>query len=67
MWLRESGIYSGKTVAGELLFCPEESVSRGEFIAMCVALTQQQPELLETGLIDGTTRPCGSSPMSVPP
>ena len=62
VWLRESGIYSGKTVAGELLFCPEESVSRGEFIAMCVALTQQQPELLETGLIDGDDTPLWLQP-----
>ncbi len=51
-WLQESGIYQGKTVAGAPLFCPDETVSRGEFIAMCVTLTGQEPQRLETGFID---------------
>ena len=57
MWLKENGIYRGNSVAGKLLFAPEEQVSRGEFTAMCVALTQAQPELLETGFIDGDEMP----------
>ena len=44
VWLREEGIYSGKTVAGQLLFCPDETVSRGEFIAMCVGLVGMDEE-----------------------
>ncbi len=62
MWLKESGIYRGSSVAGELLFSPEETVTRGEFTAMCVALTQQQPELLETGFIDGSDMPLWLQP-----
>ena len=62
MWLKENGIYRGSAVAGKLLFAPEEQVSRGEFTAMCVALTQAQPELLETGFIDGDEMPLWLQP-----
>ena len=62
MWLKENGIYRGCSVAGKLLFAPEEQVSRGEFTAMCVALTQAQPELLETGFIDGDEMPLWLQP-----
>ncbi len=62
MWLKDSGIYRGRSVAGKLLFSPEEQVSRGEFTAMCVALTQTQPELLETDFIDGDEMPLWLQP-----
>lgn len=45
-WLREKEVYCGETVSGHLLFQPEEPVTRGEFIAMCVSLTAD--ELTET-------------------
>lgn len=45
-WLREKEVYCGETVSGHLLFQPEEPVTRGEFIAMCVSLTTN--ELTET-------------------
>ena len=62
MWLKENGIYRGSSVAGTLLFSPEDTVTRGEFTAMCVALTQAQPELLETGVIDGEDMPLWLQP-----
>ena len=62
MWLKENGIYRGSSVAGKLLYSPDETVSRGEFTAMCVALTQAQPELLETGFIDGDEMPLWLQP-----
>lgn len=62
MWLKENGIYRGSSVAGTLLFSPEAQISRGEFTAMCVALTQAQPELLETGFIDGEDMPLWLQP-----
>ena len=61
-WLQESGIYQGKTVAGAPLFCPDESVSRGEFIAMCVSLTGKSPQRLETGFIDTDNTPLWLQP-----
>lgn len=45
-WLREREVYCGETVSGHLLFQPEEPVTRGEFIAMCISLTSE--ELTET-------------------
>lgn len=45
-WLQEEEIYCGETVSGHLLFQPDEPVTRGEFIAMCVSLTAD--ELTET-------------------
>lgn len=62
MWMKETGLYRGNSVAGELLFSPDETVTRGEFTAMCVALTQAQPELLETGFIDGDDMPLWLQP-----
>ncbi len=62
MWMKETGLYRGSSVAGELLFSPDETVTRGEFTAMCVALTQAQPELLETGFIDGDDMPLWLQP-----
>lgn len=57
-WLREMSVYSGETVSGNLLFQPEETLSRGEFIAMCVALTAQDaPETVSTGFADESSMP----------
>ena len=63
-WLREMGVYSGETVSGHLLFQPEEAVNRGEFIAMCVALTASQEDLeaMTTGFADEAEMPTWLSP-----
>lgn len=58
-WLREEGIYSGKTVSGQLLFAPEEHVTRGEFIAMCAGMMglEEDAEVLSTGFADEDQTP----------
>ena len=63
-WLREMGVYSGETVSGHKLFQPDETVNRGEFIAMCVSLTSTQEELdaLTTGFADEAETPAWLSP-----
>lgn len=33
-WLRQTGIFSGETVSGQLCFSPEESVTQGQFLVM---------------------------------
>ncbi len=38
MWLREQDIYAGRTIAGNLCFEPDRTVSRGEFLAMAMKL-----------------------------
>ena len=35
-WLRNTGLFSGETVSGQLCFQPQKTVSHGEFIAMVV-------------------------------
>ena len=35
-WMRHNGIFTGEQVNGRLMFCPEKTVSRGEFLAMAV-------------------------------
>ena len=41
--LSEHGIYTGETIGTSRCFCPQESVTRGEFLAMCMALTGRAP------------------------
>lgn len=59
MWMRESGLYGGEVVADELCFCPEKSVTRGEFLVMAMKLAGIQPEigLLTSGFADQDTAP----------
>ncbi len=59
VWLRENGVYAGETIAGQLLFQPEEPLSRGEFISMCVGLTNrlEDQENLKTGFSDEAETP----------
>lgn len=40
MWMANTGLYSGSQVAGENCFCPEENVSRGNFLAMAMKLLE---------------------------
>lgn len=35
-WLRNEDIFTGEIVGGKLCFCPEQTVSRGQFMAMLV-------------------------------
>ena len=39
-WLRNTGLFSGEQVGGELCFQPEKTVSRGEFLSMLVNLLE---------------------------
>jgi hypothetical protein len=63
-WLRETGIYSGKTVAGQLLFGPEETVTRGEFIAMCAGMTGlvETDQTVSSGFADEADTPAWLGP-----
>lgn len=63
-WLREMNIYTGETLSGHLLFQPDETVTRGEFIAMCISLTSDQEDLesIPTGFADETDTPDWLSP-----
>ncbi len=35
-WLRNTGLFTGESISGEICFYPEKAVSRGDFLAMAV-------------------------------
>ena len=51
MWLQEAGLFTGATVGGNLCFCPDEPVSRGEFLVMVMQLVDAEADT--TGLTSG--------------
>ena len=59
MWLREKGIYTGRTIAGNLCFEPERAVCRGEFLAMTM-------QLLSLDRTDPTVSSCFADEASAP-
>lgn len=67
MWLREQGVYGGQTLSGRLLFQPEQTVSRGEFLAMAMNLLDIEPcaEALSTGFADEDATPVWMRPYLV--
>ncbi len=44
LWMRASGLMEGSQVTGRLCFRPEETVSRGEYLVMTMALAGLAPE-----------------------
>ena len=53
-WMRNSGIFSGETVSGQLCFSPEETVTRGQFLAMLMETLELPVDraVTETGFLD---------------
>lgn len=53
-WMRNTGIFSGETVSGQLCFSPEETVSRGQFLAMLMETLELPVDhsVTETGFLD---------------
>jgi hypothetical protein len=37
--LAERGVFTGRQIAGCYFFCPDETVTRSEFLAMCMGIT----------------------------
>lgn len=64
MWLRENGLYSGRTIAGNLCFEPDSAVSRGEFLIMCMKLSglEQSDTTVTTGFADELETPVWQQP-----
>lgn len=59
LWMRSSGLFGGETLADQLCFCPEKTVTRGEFLVMAMKLADVPPEigLLTSGFADQDTAP----------
>jgi len=62
--LAESGVYVGACVGGEYVFAPEETVSRGEFLAMCMGLSDRSilSGVKSTGFADDSEIPLWVKP-----
>ena len=67
MWLKEQGIYSGKTVAGNYCFEPDSTVSRGEFLIMTMRMlgASQDDASLTSGFADEEQTPDWMRPFIV--
>lgn len=52
MWLKDQGLYTGRIIAGNLCFEPDDAVSRGEFLIACMKLAglEQADGAISTGL-----------------
>ena len=44
LWLRSNDMFAGETIAGVTCFCPDKSVTRGEFLAMMAKMTGLEPD-----------------------
>lgn len=53
-WMRNSGIFSGESVSGQLCFSPDKEVSRGQFLAMLMETLELPVDtsVTETGFLD---------------
>lgn len=51
MWLKESGLFEGSTVAGNLCFEPDAVISRGDFLVMTMGLVQADAD--QTNMVSG--------------
>ena len=67
MWMKEAGLYGGKSVSGHLCFEPDASVTRGEFLVMTMKLLDVAPDdaMLTSGFADERTTPAWMRPYIV--
>lgn len=47
LWMKETGLYGGKQLGTRLCFCPDEAVSRADFLVMAMNMLQIKPEEAE--------------------
>ncbi len=45
LWMRETGLFGGELISDRLSFGPEQTVSRGDFLAMVMDLEGIEPEI----------------------
>lgn len=59
LWLRSTGLMDGAQVMGNACFYPEQTVSRGEYLAMVMKLCGIEPE---EGTLEGTFADADATP-----
>ena len=59
MVLKDMGVYGGQEIAGQRCFCPEEAVTRGEFLVMAMRVLHLAPDdaILTSGFADEEATP----------
>ena len=64
MWLKDQGLYTGRIIAGNLCFEPDDAVSRGEFLIACMKLAglEQADGAISTGFADELETPAWQQP-----
>ena len=62
--LAEKGIYVGESLAGKYFFSPDEPITRGRFLAMCMNLcgTETIGGVIKTGYTDNASIPMWTKP-----
>lgn len=67
MWLKEQGIYTGKSIAGNICFEPDGTVGRGEFLVMAMRVLGAPADdaALTSGFADEETTPVWMKPYIV--
>ena len=69
MWLKDQGLYTGRIIAGNLCFEPDDAVSRGEFLIACMKLAglEQADGAISTGFADELETPAWQQPYLAAP
>lgn len=64
MALKDMGVYGGQEIAGQRCFCPDETVTRGEFLVMAMRVLGLGPDdaVLTAGFADETDAPAWMRP-----
>ena len=67
MWLKDTGIFSGSTVGGNLCFSPDQAVTRGEFLVMVMKLVDAEASesQMTSGFADEANTPAWLQPYIV--
>ena len=63
-YLAEAGVFTGEQVGGSWLFRPDETVTRGEFLSMCMVITGSKAAggITRTGFADDSDIPAWQKP-----
>lgn len=59
LWMKNSGLFSGESIGGVTCFCPDKTVTRGEFLVMISQLTGLEPDdaQMTSGFADESDTP----------
>lgn len=62
IWMRQSGLYGGKSIGAQSYFLPHQSVSRGEFLVMAMELMDIERQDAQASFPDSDAAPVWMQP-----